>query len=304
MDDGTAFPRGLCAFPITPADHAGRVDAQALRGLVARLSGAGVDCIGLLGSTGTYMYLTRAERRRALEAALDETGGRTPVVAGIGALRTDDAVGLAQDARAIGAAAGLLSAVSYTPLTDDEVFGHFSTVARESGLPIVIYDNPAATHFRFAPGLVDRLAQVPGIVGIKNPGVGPEEAPRHLAGQRAILPEGFSIGCSGDWMATETMIAGADAWHSVLGGLFPEVCLGIVRAAQRGDAAEARRLDTMLGPVWDLFRQFSGLRVVHAFADLLGICRTELPRPILPLSGPARRQAAEALARLPAQIAR
>jgi 4-hydroxy-tetrahydrodipicolinate synthase len=74
---------------------------------------------------------------------LNETEGRVPVLIGVGALRTDDAVRLAQDAQAIGAAAGLLAPVSYTPLTDHEVFEHFATVARESRLPLCIYDNPS-----------------------------------------------------------------------------------------------------------------------------------------------------------------
>jgi 4-hydroxy-tetrahydrodipicolinate synthase len=293
---------GLSAFPFTPADEAGRVDTAALRALIARLAAAGVDSIGLLGSTGIYMYLTREERRRAIEAAVDEAAGRTPVIAGIGALRTDEAVRLAQDARAIGAAAGLLSAASYTPLTGDEAFEHFSAVARESGLPVVIYDNPGTTNFRFTPDLVARLARVPGIVAIKNPGWSAEDAPGLLAGQRTATPAGFSIGCSGDWLATETMIAGVDTWYSVLGGLFPEICLGIVRAAQRGDAGEARRLDAELAPVWDLFRQHSSLRVVYALIDLLDICDARPPRPILPLAGPAMQRVAEVLAGLPAGV--
>lgn len=296
------FANGLSAFPITPVDGSGRVDVDALRRLVGRLTAAEVDSIGLLGSTGIYMYLTRAERRRAIEAAVEEASGHTPIIAGIGALRTDDAVKLAQDARAIGAAAGLLSAASYTPLTEDEVFEHFRTVAAEGGIPIVIYDNPGATHFSFTPALVARLARVPGIVAIKNPGWKAQDAARHLAGQRAIVPEGFSIGCSGDWLATETMIAGADAWYSVVAGLFPEICLRIVRAAQRGDADNARRLDAMLAPVWDLFRQFSSLRVVYALLDLLDICQAEPPRPILPLPEQARRQVAAQIAGLAPDI--
>lgn len=297
-----SFPSGLSAFPITPTDDAGRVDIAALRRLVSRLVAADVDSIGLLGSTGIYMYLTRDERRRAIEAAADESSGRVPVIAGIGALRTDEAIALARDAKDIGAAAGLLSAASYTPLTDDEVFEHVSAVARGSGLPIVIYDNPGTTHFKFTPDLVGRLAGVPGIVAIKNPGVGADDAAMHLAGQRAIVPKSFSIGCSADWTAAETMIAGADTWYSVLGGLLPSVCLKIVRAARQGDAAEARRLDGMLEPLWELFRRYSSLRVVYALADLLGICRTEPPRPILPLAAPARRQLADTLARLPPDI--
>ncbi|SDR63733.1 4-hydroxy-tetrahydrodipicolinate synthase [Rhizobiales bacterium GAS113] len=299
-----AFLSGLSAFPITPSDSDGRVDAKALRKLIARLCTAQVDSIGLLGSTGTYMYLSRAERRRALAEALDETGGRTPVVVGVGALRTDESVKLAQDAKALGAAAGLLAAVSYTPLTGDEVFEHFSTVARDGGLPIVIYDNPGTTHFRFTPALVARLAKVPGIVAIKNPTDKSDEIRSHLAGQRGIVPEGFSIGYSGDWNATEAMIAGADTWYSVLGGVLPEICLKIVRTAQHDDTAEARRLDAALAPIWDLFKQCSSLRVVYAVAELLEICRAEPPRPIRPLSAAAKQQIAEVLESLPAGTVR
>ena len=128
---------------------------------------AGVNSIGLLGSTGSYPYLSRAERRRALEAALEEAAGRAPVLVGVGALRTDEAVRLAQDAQVVGAAAGLLAPVSYTPLTDDEVYEHFATVARESRLPLCIYDNPGTTHFRFSSELVGRLSHLPGIVAVK-----------------------------------------------------------------------------------------------------------------------------------------
>jgi len=293
----------LSAFPITPTDLDGRVDTAALRKLVARLSDARVDSIGLLGSTGTYMYLTREERRRATEAALDETAGRTPVIVGVGALRTDEAVKHAQDARAIGARAGLLAPVSYTPLTTDEVFEHFATVASESGLPIVIYDNPGTTHFQFRPELVARLAKVPGIVAVKNPTSDPVATVRHLSAQRAIVPEGFSIGYSGDWNATEALIAGADAWYSVLGGLFPKVCVKIVKAARQGEAEEARRFDAALAPIWELFKQHSSLRVVYALANLLDIWHTAPVRPILPLAHEAKQQVADALARLPMGIA-
>lgn len=289
------FLSGLSAFPVTPSDQAGRVDTEALRRLVSRLVDAEVDSIGLLGSTGTYMYLTREERRRATEAALDETAGRTPVIVGVSALRTDEAVRLAQDAKAIGAVAGLLSPVSYTPLTEDEVFTHFSTVARESGLPIVIYDNPGTTHFNFTPELVSRLSRVSGITAIKNPPKSRDEIVRHLTSQRSLVPEGFSIGYSGDWHCTEAMIAGADTWYSVLGGLFPKPCMDIIRAVQRGDIAEARRLDAMLAPIWDVFRRFSSLRVVYALAEMADICQTHPPQPILPLPALARQQVSDAL---------
>ena len=289
---------GLSAFPITPADAAGRVDASALRGLLAPLATAGVDSIGLLGSTGTYAYLARSERRRAVEAAVDAVAGRVPILVGVGALRTDDAVALARDAGDAGAAAGLLAAVSYTPLTDDEVFAHFATVAREGGLPLCLYDNPGTTHFRFGPALVGRLARVPGIVALKSPAPEPPGAADHVASLRAVVPAGFPLGYSGDWNATEALLAGGDAWFSVAAGLFPEVCLGLVRAARGGDADEARRRDAALRPLWDLFREFSSLRVMYALARARGLVAADPPRPILPLPADVRARIARAVAPL------
>ncbi|ACL60483.1 dihydrodipicolinate synthase family protein [Methylobacterium nodulans] len=287
--------KGLSAFPITPSDADGQVDVAALRRLLARLVAAGVDSIGLLGSTGSYPYLSRAERCRALEAAVDEVGEEIPILVGVGALRTDEAVRLAQDARAVGAAAGLLAPVSYTPLTDDEVFEHFATVARESRLPLCIYDNPSTTHFTFNPVLVGRISHLPGVVAVKSPAPAPQSIAGHLGALRAVVPDGFSLGYSGDWNSVEALLAGADAWYCVAAGLFPETCMAIVEAVQGQRADEARRLNANLQPLWDLFKEFSSLRVMYAAADVLGICSAQPPRPILPLLEPARRKVAETL---------
>ena len=286
---------GLSAFPITPTDAAGRVDVAAVRRLVAPICAAGVDSIGVLGSTGSYPYLTRGERRRALDAALEEANGRVPVLVGVGALRTDEAVGLAQDARAAGADAGLLAPMSYTPLTEDEVFRHFASVAGESGLPLCIYDNPGTTHFRFSAGLVGRLGRVPGVVAIKSPAPDAPAVAAHLADLRRLVPAGFSLGYAVDWNATEALLAGADAWYSVIAGLFPEVGVAIVRAVRSGDAAEARRLSARLGPLWALFKEFSSLRVIYACADLLGLSHAVPPRPVLPVPDATRRDIAATL---------
>jgi 4-hydroxy-tetrahydrodipicolinate synthase len=281
-----ALFKGLSAFPITPADADGRVDEAALEGLIRRLVAADVDSIGLLGSTGTYAYLTRDARRRAIETGLKAADGRCSVMVGIGALRTDDAVRLGQDARAAGAHAVLLAPVSYYPLTDDEVAQHVVTVAYEVGLPLCIYNNPTVTHFTFSDTLLARLSQTPNIIAVKNPAPAGDRMGDEISGLRARVPSGFSLGYSGDWRGAEALIAGGDAWYSVLAGLFPGPCVELVSAVRRGDIDEARRLDRKLQPLWDLFQTFSSLRVVYAAANLLGLCAAQPPRPILPLSGP------------------
>jgi 4-hydroxy-tetrahydrodipicolinate synthase len=286
---------GLSAFPITPSDADGRVDAAALRRLLEPLAAAGVDSIGLLGSTGTYTYLSRDERRRAVEIAAETVSGRAPLLVGIGALRTDEAIRLARDARAAGAAAGLLAPVSYTPLTEDELVAHFEAVAGEGGLPLVLYDNPATTHVRFSPELIGRIARLPGVVAAKCPAPEPAAVGAGVSALRAAVPAGFPVGFSGDWNVTEALIAGGGAWFSVAAGLFPQPCRAIVRAVEAGDADRARTLNAALEPLWALFKTHSSLRVVYALADILGLCRAEPPRPIRPLPPEVRTEIAGAL---------
>ena len=289
---------GLSAFPITPADAEGRVDVGALRVLLERLADAGVGSVGLLGSTGTYPYLTRAERRRAVEAAVDEVGGKLPVMVGIGALRTDEAVRLGQDAKGAGADAVLLAPVSYTPLNDEEVFTPFATVAEAVGLPLCIYNNPGTTHFTFGDELIARLSRVPHVAAVKNPAPDASALPGGLRTLRAKASPGFSVGYSVDWHATEALLAGGDAWYSVAAGVFPAACMEIVVAIEAGHADDARALNARLQPLWDLFIAFSSLRVIYAAANLLGLGRVAPPRPILPLSEDVHRRVGQVLGTL------
>ena len=290
-----AMFRGLSAFPITPADAAGRVDQECLIRLLSRLGEAGVDSVGLLGSTGAYAYLTRAERRRAIEAAVSSLGRQIPIIVGVGALRTDDAEDLARDAEGAGADGLLLAPVSYTPLTEDEVFQHFATVARATDLPLCIYNNPSTTHFTFSVPLLERLASVPNVVALKNPAPAPSEVAAELNTLRARLPHDFAIGYSGDWNAAAALLAGGDAWYSVVAGLLPLPALQLTRAAQAGDDAEVERIDGLFQPLWALFRELSSLRVMYAASEILGLCDAKPPRPILPLSPANRERVARAL---------
>jgi 4-hydroxy-tetrahydrodipicolinate synthase len=190
----------------------------------------------------------------------------------------------------------LLAPVSYTPLLDDEVFAHFQAVASGSGLPLCIYNNPAVTHFTIRAELTARLAALPGVVAVKNPAPAADKVGAHLADLRARVPAGFSLGYSADANCAEAMIAGADCWHSVLGGLFPGAVLAIIDAASAGDAELGRRRNAALQPIWSLFAELSGLRVAYAIANGLGLLSAAPPRPILPLSAPHQRRVMAAVA--------
>ncbi|WP_245413818.1 dihydrodipicolinate synthase family protein [Fulvimarina endophytica] len=277
---------GLSAFPVTPADQDGRVDADALARTVERLVEVKVDSIGLLGSTGIYAYLSRTERRRAVEAAAECAKGRVPLIVGVGALRTDEALDLARDAEAAGADALLMAPVSYTPLTQDEAFEHYRIVAAASALPFCIYNNPGTTHFTFGIELLERLSALPTIRAVKMP----LPASGDVAGELALLRArtDMSVGYSGDWGTADAMLAGADAFFSVLGGLLPRPVLALLRAGKAGDEREARRLDEELRPLWETFRAYGSLRVIYVLRDALGMEPAALPLPLRPLAPEAR----------------
>ncbi|MEG8042514.1 dihydrodipicolinate synthase family protein [Sphingomonas sp. LR59] len=180
---------GLSAFPLTPADPNGIVDTTAIGVLVERLVAAGVDSIGLLGSTGIYAYLDRIQRGRAVAAAVEATGGRVPLVVGIGALRTSWAIQLAVDAERAGVCGLLLAPMSYATLTDNEAAAHYRAVAGATALPLCIYNNPGTTNFSFSDALICELAAMPGIAGIKMPLPADDDYAGELARLRASTPQ-------------------------------------------------------------------------------------------------------------------
>ncbi|MGO3057351.1 dihydrodipicolinate synthase family protein [Halomonas sp. AOP43-A1-21] len=271
---------GLSAFPLTPMNEQGIREGE-FSNLVERLAKAQVDSIGVLGSTGSYAYLSREERTRVTQLAVN-SAGNVPVIIGIGALRTRDVLALAEDAQKAGASGILLAPVSYQKLTDDEVFSHYETVCRSLSVPLCVYDNPGTTHFTFSDELHGRIAHLPQVRSIKIPPVSTDinAARERIARLRALIPEDVTLGISGDAVASTGLIAGCDSWYSVLGGLFPETALAITRAAQAGDAQMVQRLSDQLEPFWALYREYGGsLRVIATVAEILGKVST----PCLPL---------------------
>jgi len=274
---------GLSAFPLTPTNAEGEVQSASLCRLLERIIMARPDSIGLLGSTGGYAYLSRAQRQRALQTAVDFVGGGVPIVVGVGALRTDEAQWLARDAQEAGAAGLLLAPMSYAPLTDEEVFQHFEAVAEAGKLPLCIYNNPSTTNFTFSHELIVRLAALPYVAAVKMPLPANGDYAGELARLRSQLPETFAIGYSGDWGAADALLAGCDAWYSVVAGVLPVPALALTRAAQAGDVANVRRIDAAFQPLWDLFKSYGSFRVIYALADSLDLGASAPPRPVLPI---------------------
>lgn len=284
---------GLSAFPHTPlVDDA--LDETAYARLIERLASAGVDSITALGSTGSYMYLDRDERRRAARLAVQHAGD-TPVMVGIGALRTSQVQRLAEDAQEAGASAVLLAPVTYQSLGDDEVFGLFEAVTSGLSVPLVVYDNPGTTHVSFSDDLYTRIGALPHVASIKIPAVptDPALAAARVQNIREHVPASVTIGISGDGAAATGLNAGCDTWYSVIAGTLPAPALTITKAAIAGDHAAAAAESTRLAPLWALFAAHGSYRVTAAIAEHLELVAPHsLPRPVQGLDAATRTQVA------------
>ncbi|QDH13767.1 dihydrodipicolinate synthase family protein [Formicincola oecophyllae] len=287
--------RGLSAFPITPANAEGIVDTDGVGRLTQRLLDAGVDSIGIVGSTGIYPYLAHEERTRTIAAAAEVVRGQVPLIAGVGSLRTDETIRLAQDAARAGADALLLTPLSYTPLTEDEVFELYKAVCEATYLPIVVYNTPTTTHFRISRHLMARLTALPNVAAFKTPLPLASTVREELNSLREGATSHLSIGYSDDWGAAAALMEGADTWYSVTAGLLPELCVALTKAALARKGGEVARLNERLQPLWMLDRAFNSLRVAYAAANELGLTEAQPPLPILPLTKEERQGVARAL---------
>ncbi|MBD2871277.1 dihydrodipicolinate synthase family protein [Paenibacillus arenilitoris] len=291
--------KGLSAFPLTPMSETA-IDEVAFTKLFKRLVSAKVDSIGVLGSTGCYAYLSREERLRVTQLAVENAEG-IPVMIGISALRTRDVLQLAEDAQRAGASSVLLAPVSYQQLTGAEVYSLYEMVTKSLSIPLCVYDNPSTTHFHFSDELHGNIARLPYVCSIKIPGVpqGLDIAKERVKQLRAHIPSDVTIGVSGDPYAAVGLNAGCETWYSVLGGLYPNVCAGLARAAIAGLSDEAESQSTRLKPLWEMFQRYGSLRVVATIAEMQGLIdEPSLPLPLQSLDETVRQELGSILIRL------
>lgn len=291
---------GLSAFPLTPMDE-NKIDEKAFINIINRLVESRVDSIGVLGSTGNYMYLSREERLRIIKLAVENADG-IPVITGVGGLRTRDVLSFTEDAQNAGAQALLLAPVSYQKLTEEEVYSLYKTVTHNISIPLCVYDNPGTTNFEFSDELHGQIAHLPHVQSIKIPGITTDSnlMKKRIAKLRSLVPPHVSIGISGDPFAVTGLNAGCEVWYSVLGGLFPNICKKIIVSVKGDNLDLLLEQFNLLKPLWSLFEQYGSLRVITAAAELEGLINNvNLPLPLKPLNHTARNELKHILERLP-----
>jgi len=265
---------------VTPMLDDGALDMQAYRALIEWQIAEGTQAIVAVGTTGESPTVDPQEHGELIRVAVESARGRVPVVAGTGANSTAEAIELTAYARRVGAAATLQVVPYYNKPSQEGLYQHFRKVAESTDLPVILYNVPGRTVADLTNDTTLRLAQVPGIVGIK-------DATGDLARGADLLrraPPEFAVYSGNDDSALALMLLGGHGVISVTANVAPGPMSQMCRAALDGDLARARALNNRLFPLHTrLFVEPNPTAVKWALARL-GRIHGGLRLPLVPLT--------------------
>ena len=221
----------------TPFDDNGRVDYDDLDHNIRRLENAGVDGIVSCGSTGERSTLTPEEHRDVIEFTTNVAS--TPVIAGTGSPSTWETKELNEHASTVGADGALVLAPYYTSPSDDDLVNHYSEIADDSDIPIILYNYPSAIGFNLSPDVVVELATHDTIVGIKD-SLGDFKQINELT--RRTKDIDFDIMSGWDSLIFPAINVGATGLVGITANVFPESIVELVEAAERNENEKAREI--------------------------------------------------------------
>lgn len=284
--------RGSIVALVTPFNADGSLDEQALKELVEWHIAEGTDGIVPCGTTGESATLSHVEHERVVELVVETVAKRVPVVAGAGSNATAEAIRLTKHAARIGADYALSITPYYNKPTQEGLIEHFTAVAEEGGVPLVLYNVPGRTGVNLLPATVARCAAHPMIAGLK-------EATadlRQISEIIAAAPADFVLLSGDDFTILPTLAVGGRGVISVTANVAPRMNAEMIRAFEKGDLARAKELHYKLLPLaGSLFVESNPIPVKAAVA-LLGRCRNVVRRPLT-------RATAETMKRLESVIA-
>jgi 4-hydroxy-tetrahydrodipicolinate synthase len=269
---------------VTPMSQGGSVDYQTLRKLIDWHITEGTDCIGVVGTTGESPTVHVDEHceiiRVAVEQARQHTHKHVPIMAGCGANSTAEAIELAQFAKKVGADCQLQVVPYYNKPTQEGQYQHFKAIAEAVDLPTILYNVPGRTVADMAHDTVLRLAQVDGIVGIK-------EATGNIERAQWLIreaPQGFCIYSGDDPTAVALMLCGGHGNVSVTANVAPRLMHELCVAAMAGDVKRAMEIQFLLMPLHkQLFVEPNPIPVKWAM-QRMGLCGDAMRLPMTPLT--------------------
>ena len=269
---------------VTPMHEDGSVDYAGLRSLIDWHIAEGTDCIGVVGTTGESPTVTVEEHCEIIRVTVEQCAGRVPVMAGAGANSTHEAIELTRYARSVGADCTLQVVPYYNKPTQEGIYRHFRTIAEAQDIPMVLYNVPGRTVADMSVETALRVAEVPGVIGIKEATGNIERAAwliRHA-------PPHFRIYSGDDPTAIALMLLGGHGNVSVTANVAPRAMHEMCMAAMASDVARARELHMKLLPLHKhLFVEANPIPVKWAL-QRMGRCGTGIRLPLVPLTEPSQ----------------
>ena len=274
--------RGSIVALVTPMLPDGAVDYPALRKLIDWHILEGTDCIGVVGTTGESPTVSVEEHCEIIRVSVEQAAGRVPIMAGCGANSTREAINLAQFAKKVGADSQLQVVPYYNKPTQEGQYQHFKAIAEAVDLPVILYNVPGRSVADMAHDTVLRLAQVPGIVGIK-------EATGNIERAQWLIkeaPKDFAIYSGDDPTAVALMLCGGHGNVSVTANVAPRLMHELCMAAMAGDIQRAMEIQFKLLPLHKaLFVESNPIPVKWAVARM-GHSQGALRLPLTTLTKP------------------
>ena len=266
---------------VTPMHEDGSVDYPTLRKLIDWHIDEGTDCIGVVGTTGESPTVNVEEHQEIIRVSVEQAAKRVPIMAGCGANSTAEAIELARFATQVGADCQLQVVPYYNKPTQEGQYQHFKAIAEAVGdLPMYLYNVPGRSVADMLHDTVLRLAEVPGIVGIKE-ATGNIERAQWLIRD---LPKGFAVFSGDDPTAVALMLCGGQGNISVTANVAPRLMHELCVAAIAGDREKAMQIQFKLMPLHkQLFVEANPIPVKWAMARM-GLMGGAMRLPMTPLS--------------------
>ncbi|HEX6362766.1 MAG TPA: 4-hydroxy-tetrahydrodipicolinate synthase, partial [Albitalea sp.] len=276
---------------ITPMHEDGSVDYDGLRRLIDWHVAEGTDCIGVVGTTGESPTVSVEEHCEIIRVAVEQARGRVPIMAGTGGNSTAEAIELSRYAKKVGADCTLSVVPYYNKPSQEGIYRHFKAIAEAVDIPMVLYNVPGRTVADMQVDTVLRLAQVPGIVGVKE-ATGEIDRAGWLIKQ---APQGFSVYSGDDSTAVALVLLGGHGNVSVTANVAPRLMHEMCIAAVEGRVREATAIHLKLLPLHKhLFCEPSPAPTKWAMARL-GLCGDALRLPLVPLTASGQATVGQAL---------
>jgi 4-hydroxy-tetrahydrodipicolinate synthase len=273
--------QGSIVAIVTPMQADGSLDLPGLRKLIDWHIAEGTDGIVIVGTTGESPTVTVEEHCELIKVAVEHTAKRIPIIAGTGGNSTAEAIELTAFAKKVGADASLLVVPYYNRPTQEGMYQHFKKIAESVDLPAILYNVPGRTVADMSNDTILRLAQVPGIIGVKdatgNIGRGTDLI--------RLAPKSFAVYSGDDPTAMALMFCGGRGNISVTANVAPRAMHQLCAAAMSGKVAEAVAINNKLLPLHNkLFVEPNPVPVKWAMTQM-GLIPVGIRLPLVSLAG-------------------